>query len=169
MLWMCCMKPWVKIMTVKTIPITMTMAALLVGCGGGGGEAPASPVPDRPDEPAAVDSPVASTPPEASKDEAECLGAGDGERLEVMAGKSATSRSGLRVTFEGATHDNYGDGHTDLLLQLYLFDENEGKNIPGWMPSAFAKPAYKVFGGYCVKVMEGSTDKVVLHVIALGE
>jgi hypothetical protein len=136
---------------------------VLVGaCGGGGTGAGAARIA------AGSGSADAGIPDEPADDPA-CAGTEEGEQLVVKAGGSATARSGLTVRFTGTSHDYYDDGSSDLLLLLELLDGRNGAPISGWMPSAFAKPVYWMFGGFCVRVTEASAVQVVLDVAVVED
>lgn len=96
-----------------------------------------------------------------------CIDANGGGRLEVPAGGSATTGTGFTVKFNGTSHDLYDDGTSDLLIHLKFLD-GDGQPISGWTPSAFSKPAWVRFGDYCVRLLEGSVEKVVLEIAHLG-
>jgi len=131
-----------------------------IGCGSGVDSPPvttATPVEQGEAPPPA---PAAEAPGPGGR---ACTDANGGRRLEVPAGGSATSGTGLTVRFKSTSHDLYDDGTTDLLLDLELLDA-DGQPISGWTPSAFSKPAWVRFGEHCVRLIDGTEARIVLEV-----
>jgi hypothetical protein len=119
------------------------------------------------------DEPGASSPePEASDAPREpdappgpCAAVETTEQVTVPAGGWFVSATGLQVRFDGASHDSYEDGTTDLLLSLSFSAHGEASR--SWLPSAFAEPRWETMLGHCVRVREGSEARVVLDVAPL--
>jgi hypothetical protein len=91
-----------------------------------------------------------------------CAGVTDPETLTLAQAGYFVSATGLGVRLEGASHDAYDDGTTDVLLTLTLWQS--GAQSRSWMPSALAAPRYETFFDHCVRVREASETRVVLEV-----
>lgn len=94
-----------------------------------------------------------------------CAGAAAPERLTIDAGTWRTSATGLSIRYEGASHDSFEGGRTDLSLSLTLWVEGEPSQP--WLPSALAPSRYEMFLGHCVRVVSGSTARAELDVAPL--
>lgn len=84
------------------------------------------------------------------------------ERVELESGRWFVSATGLRVGFDGTSHDSYVDGGTDMFVVLSLGTETAASE--SWLQSIFALPAETTVHEHCVRVEEASESKVVLHV-----
>jgi hypothetical protein len=83
------------------------------------------------------------------------------ERVTLAAGEWFETAVGLAARFEGASHDSYEGGETDLLLSLVLWD---AAGSTRWLPSAFAPPRFVVMRDRCVRVVSGASGRVVLEI-----
>lgn len=89
------------------------------------------------------------------------VGCPDGERLELAAGATATTTTGLEVSFDGSSHDIYDDGSTALLLELTFRRQDEEVHR---ILSAYAIPREEVILGHCVVLVESADARVVVRV-----
>lgn len=94
-----------------------------------------------------------------------CAGIDAPERLTIDVGTSRTSTTGLSIRHEGAAHDSFADGTTNLVLSLVL--RVEGEPSETWLPSALARPHYVAFLGHCMRVAAASAARVDLDVAPL--
>ncbi len=90
------------------------------------------------------------------------------ERLAIASGKTVLTRDRLAVTYQGASHDSFDDGSTDLRLQLMfqgvMEDGSPTPSALSWTPSAFAKPAWVHLAvNVCAQVVDGNEDRIVLE------
>ena len=87
------------------------------------------------------------------------------EHLGIDEGAWRTSATGLSIRYEGASHDSFEGGGTDLSLALALWVEGEPSER--WLPSALAPSHYTTFLGHCVRVTGGSAARAELDVAPL--
>ena len=80
------------------------------------------------------------------------------EHLTIDEGAWRTSATGLSIRYEGASHDSFEGGGTDLSLSLALWVEGEPSER--WLPSALAPSHYTTFLGHCVRVTGGSAARL---------
>lgn len=88
------------------------------------------------------------------------VGCPDGERLEIAAGTTSTTSSGLAVTFVGSSIDHYDDGGWALLLEVTF--ARGGEQAPRIF-SANAVPREESILGHCVVLVEPGEQKVVVR------
>lgn len=131
--------------------MSRTVASMLALCGACSAPPPGAPVAPRGEQPAR----------EAPSD-APCSEVGATERLEIEAGSWFTSATGLWIRFEGASHDSFEGGGTDLSLELALWVQ--GERSERWMPSALAPPRWTPILGHCVRIAEASSTRAIFEV-----
>jgi hypothetical protein len=88
------------------------------------------------------------------------VGCPDGEALELVAGATATTTSGLEVTFDGSSLDHYDDGSFALLLELTF--RSKGEKVHRIL-SGYAMPREEVILGHCVVLVESADGRVVVR------
>lgn len=108
-------------------------------------------------------------PSEASSDSQipeQCRGLEHTERVEIAAGETRRTPTGLTIVYRGSSHDNYDDGSTDVLLDIELGvdgqTEQTEQNIRR-MPSAFARPQFQFNFGHCWQIVEASGERIIVE------
>jgi hypothetical protein len=100
----------------------------------------------------------------------QCVDLSGVERLEVKVGAQARASIGIGVSFLGSEHDNFEDGHTDMLVNLSFHGiMDDGSLTPSamtWRPSALAPPRWVPFQamGFCARLVKSGTDDVIVEV-----
>jgi hypothetical protein len=118
----------------------------------------------HPAEPRAGSAAEPSAPPPDSPsthdEQGTVVGCPEGERLEIAAGTTATTSTGLAVTFAGSSIDHYEDGSWALLLELGFAREAEQASR---IFSANATPREESILGHCVVLVEPGEERVVVR------
>lgn len=84
--------------------------------------------------------------------------------LDVPSGGAVTSSSGLIVRYHGTSHDQFEDGHFQVLAHLQF--RRDGKDVERW-PSALGPQHSDEILGHCVRLLRASDRGAVVQLVPI--
>jgi hypothetical protein len=117
----------------------------------------------QPEPPRAAPQSTSEPPPPSTPIPSECDMPTTSMRIRVDAGQTIPTGTGLSITNEGASHDNFGPGGFDVLVSL-LFQRGteEVRRMPSFRDS---RPHQAL--GHCYRLIDADLGAVLLEVAAL--
>ena len=84
---------------------------------------------------------------------------GEVERISLRAGESASTSSGLHITFLGTTHDDYEDGSFDVLARfVFRLGGMRTEWMPSLRPTSYDMLSFRTLLGHCLRVVQAPSD-----------